>query len=137
MKAMNERMPAESFPPGEFIKDELKARGWAPEDLAEVMGCDLRLVNEIITGKRVITPETAAVLGQALESSARYWLNLQSAYQLAQEEGKMTDIKPVCQCGRVMAHAGGAWSGRRRVVKYKCSKCGRTWADTRTLYKRP
>lgn len=89
---MKERRPAESFPPGEFIKDELEARGWTQEDLAEIMGRDLRLVNEIITGKRGITPETAIGLGEALESNAQYWLNLQSAYQLAQNESQIENV---------------------------------------------
>ncbi len=77
---MKERRPAESFPPGEFIRDELEARNWTQEDLAEVMGRDLRLVNEVITGKRGITPETAKGLGEVLETSAQYWMNLQSAF---------------------------------------------------------
>lgn len=85
---MKERKPAEVFPLGEFIKDELVARGWTQEDLAEIMGRDLRLVNEIITGKRGIKPETAIGLGEALDSSAQYWLNLQSAFQLAQNDSQ-------------------------------------------------
>jgi HTH-type transcriptional regulator / antitoxin HigA len=89
---MKERRPAESFPAGEFIKDELEARGWTQEDLAEIMGRDLRLVNEIITGKRGITPETAIGLGEALESSAQYWLNLQSAFQLSQNESQIDHV---------------------------------------------
>lgn len=80
---MKERIPAETFPPGEFIRDELEARGWAQDDLAEVMGRPLTLVNEIIKGKRGITPETAKGLGEAFETSAEYWMNLQTACQLA------------------------------------------------------
>lgn len=89
---MKERRPAESFPPGEFIRDELEARGWTQEDLAEIMGRDLRLVNEIITGKRTITAETAKGLGEALETSAQYWMNLQAAYQLALNKSRDTDV---------------------------------------------
>jgi len=89
---MKERRPVETFAPGEFIKDELDARGWTQEDLAEIMGRDLRLVNEIITGKRGLTPETAVGLGEALGTSAQYWLNLQSAYQLAQSESQVENV---------------------------------------------
>jgi HTH-type transcriptional regulator/antitoxin HigA len=85
---MKERRPAETFPPGEFIKDELEARHWTQEDLAWVMARDLRVVNEIITGRRSITPETARGLGEALETSAQYWMNLQAAFQLAQGESQ-------------------------------------------------
>jgi HTH-type transcriptional regulator/antitoxin HigA len=85
---MKDRRAAETFPPGEFIKDELEARHWTQEDLAWVMARDLRVVNEIITGRRSITPDTARGLGEALETSAQYWMNLQAAFQLAQGESQ-------------------------------------------------
>ncbi|MDP9236361.1 MAG: HigA family addiction module antitoxin [Chloroflexota bacterium] len=74
--------PAEAFPPGEFLRDELKARDWTQTDLAEILGRPARVVNEIIAGKRAITPETAKGLGDAFDTSAEFWLNLESAYQL-------------------------------------------------------
>jgi HTH-type transcriptional regulator/antitoxin HigA len=80
---MKDRRAAEVFPPGEFLKEELEARGWTQTDLAEILGRPLRLVNEIISGKRGISPETAKGLGDALGTSAQFWLNLESAYQLS------------------------------------------------------
>lgn len=80
---MEDRRAAEVFPPGEFLKEELEARGWTQTDLAEILGRPLRLVNEIISGKRSISPETAKGLGDALGTSAQFWLNLESAYQLS------------------------------------------------------
>lgn len=85
---MDNRRPAEVFPPGEFIKDELEARNWTQEDLAWIMGRDLRVVNEIIKGRRSITPETARALGEALGTTAQYWMNLQAAYQLASSQSQ-------------------------------------------------
>lgn len=80
----NEMRPAEVFPPGEFIRDELEARGWEQRDLAEILGRPERLVSELITGKRTLTAETAQQLGEAFGTSAQVWLNLESAYQLHQ-----------------------------------------------------
>jgi HTH-type transcriptional regulator/antitoxin HigA len=74
--------PAEAFPPGEFIRDELEARDWTQEDLAEILGCSLRLVNEVIKGRRAITIETARRLGDAFGTGAQFWLNLETSYQL-------------------------------------------------------
>jgi HTH-type transcriptional regulator / antitoxin HigA len=75
-------MPAEVFPPGEFIRDELDARGWTQGDLAQIMGRPLRLVNELIAGKKQITPETARGLAKAFgDDDAMYWMNLDSAYR--------------------------------------------------------
>ncbi|MCK4340252.1 MAG: HigA family addiction module antidote protein [Phycisphaerae bacterium] len=80
---MTERVPAEVFAPGEFLREELDARGWTQGDLAEILGRHPRDISEIITGKRAITPETARGLEQALGTSAMFWLNLDSAYQLS------------------------------------------------------
>src|SRR4051812_37965534 len=80
------RIPAEVFPPGEFIRDELEARGWTQQDLAQILGRPLVAVNQIIGGKRGITPETAQGLAAAFGTSAEFWLNLASAYQLSQVE---------------------------------------------------
>jgi HTH-type transcriptional regulator / antitoxin HigA len=80
---MSERIPAEVFPPGEFIKEELEARGWTQADLAEILGRPPRLVSEIVGGKRTISPETAKGLGDAFGTGAQFWMNLESTYQLA------------------------------------------------------
>ncbi len=90
---MKDKMPAETFPPGEFVRDELEARGWTQEDLAEIMGRDLRLVNEIITGKRSITPDTARGLGEALDTSGQYWMNIQSSFQLSRSESPIECLR--------------------------------------------
>lgn len=81
--AMTNKAVAEVFPPGEFIREELEARGWTQEDLVEIIGRDTRLVNEIINGRRSITPETASALGEAFGTGAQFWMNLQSSYQLS------------------------------------------------------
>lgn len=52
--------------------------------LAKHLGLPTQRINEIVNHKRGITPETALLLSRALETSAEFWLNLQSAYDLAQ-----------------------------------------------------
>jgi HTH-type transcriptional regulator / antitoxin HigA len=79
---MKDRVPAEAFPPGEFLKDEIEERGWTQEEFATIIGRPTTLVNQIVLGKRAITPEAAAEIGAALGVDAEYWLNLESAYRL-------------------------------------------------------
>jgi HTH-type transcriptional regulator/antitoxin HigA len=83
---MSDRVAADAFPPGEYLQDELDARGWTQAEFAEIIGRPVRLVNEIIGGKRGITPETAQEIGAALGTSALFWLNLDAAYQLRTEK---------------------------------------------------
>lgn len=80
---MSEHVAAEAFPPGEFLRDELEARGWTQTEFAEMIGQSHRLVNELIAGKRAVTPETAHKLAAAFGTSAQLWMNLESAWQLS------------------------------------------------------
>lgn len=82
---MSARTPAEVFPPGDFIRDELEARGWTQGDLAQIMGRPLQAVNEIVSGKKQITTETALGLAKAFgDDDALYWMNLENVYRLSQ-----------------------------------------------------
>jgi HTH-type transcriptional regulator/antitoxin HigA len=83
---MANRVAAEVFPPGEFIREELDARGWTQGVLAEVMGRPDRMVSEIVSGKRAITPETAKGLAAAFGTDPTFWINLDGAYRLSKAE---------------------------------------------------
>src|SRR4051812_41633368 len=80
---MSNRIPAEVFPPGEYIRDLLEERNWTQADLAEVLGRPVQAINEIIVGKKAITPDTAQALGEAFGTGPDFWLNLESAYRLS------------------------------------------------------
>lgn len=80
---MNARVPAEVFPPGEFLREELDARDWSQQELADILARPPRLISELIAGKRAITPETAKGLAEAFGTSPDYWMNLESQYQLS------------------------------------------------------
>lgn len=94
---MNDRVPAEVFSPGEYLYDELEARGWSQADLADVIGRPAPVVNQLIKGKRSVTPDLARDLSAALGTSAIFWLNLEAAYRLH------TDEAPVSN--RIVRHA--------------------------------
>lgn len=86
-------LPAEPVHAGAVLKAELNARNWTQNDLADIINRPLKTINQIITGKMGITPDTAMQLSQALGISAETWLNLQSRYQLSQlEVDKYADI---------------------------------------------
>ncbi len=82
---------AEAFPPGEFVRDELEARGWSQRDFAEITGRPLTLINEVINGKRGVSTETAVVFGEAFDTGPEFWLSLGSIYQLWKTEVSGTD----------------------------------------------
>lgn len=87
---MAERRPAEVYHPGEFLLDELNTRGWSQVEFAEIVNRPYQTINEIINGKKRITPETAKELSAALGTSAELWMNLDTAYHL----WKATEASP-------------------------------------------
>lgn len=68
--------------PGELLGEEIGVRGLTQKALAEAMGRPAYVVNEIVRGKKAITAESALQLEEALGISARFWLNLQTDYDL-------------------------------------------------------
>jgi HTH-type transcriptional regulator/antitoxin HigA len=69
--------------PGEFIRDELEARGWSQRDLAYILHSTEQAVNLIVSGKRGISSEMAKALGEAFDVSAEYFANLQQMYEMS------------------------------------------------------
>src|SRR5262245_3716503 len=70
--------------PGEFIREEIEARGWSQRDLAYILDCPEQAVNMILSGKRGVSPEMAKALGKAFDVPALLFSNLQKSYDLAQ-----------------------------------------------------
>jgi len=68
--------------PGEYVREELEARGWSQRDLAYILGVPEQAINMITSGKRGISPEMAKALGTAFDVSAGYFANLQQAYEM-------------------------------------------------------
>ena len=77
--------------PGEILKEEfLEPVRITQVALARHIGIPLQRVNEIIRGKRGITPATAWLLAQALGTTPQFWMNLQDAYDLTSKRPKQT-----------------------------------------------
>jgi HTH-type transcriptional regulator/antitoxin HigA len=89
---MNARVAAEVFPPGEFLREELEERGWSQQELADILDRPPRLISELIAGKRAVTPETARGLAEAFGTSAEYWMNLESQYQLSKVKPSNSNV---------------------------------------------
>lgn len=70
--------------PGVILLQEfLVPMGITQVDLAAHIGVSIQRVNEIVRGKRGVTPETAWLLSQALGTTPEFWINLQAQHDLA------------------------------------------------------
>ena len=74
--------------PGEHLAEELKALNMSAAELARKIGVPTNRVTQILHGTRSITGDTALRLAHFFGTSARFWLNLQSLYDLRLAEEK-------------------------------------------------
>jgi len=75
--------------PGEVLLEEfLVPMGISQVALAKHLGIPVQRVNEIVRGKRGVTPDTAWLLAQAFGTTPEFWMNLQMAYDLARNKPK-------------------------------------------------
>jgi len=77
--------------PGEVLLEEFLLPLEMPQvQFATHLGIPVQRVNEIVRGKRSVTPETAWLFSQALGTTPEFWLNLQTAHDLAKTRPKRT-----------------------------------------------
>jgi addiction module HigA family antidote len=90
-------------PPGEILRYEfLEPLGLSQKELAEALGITRVRLSEIIRNKRAITPDTAFRLARFFDTTAEFWLGLQTDLSLwdtlqlhAQEYDKIKPVKDV------------------------------------------
>ena len=66
-----------------LLKEFLEPLELTQKALATHVGIPVQRVNEIVRGKRGVTPETAWLLSEALRTTPEFWLNLQSIHELS------------------------------------------------------
>lgn len=85
--------------PGEILLEEFMCPlGLSQNALGRALRVPPRRINEIVHGKRSITPDTALRLARYFGTSAQFWLNIQQNYDLAQSQrslgGVLDEIAP-------------------------------------------
>ncbi|MBA2533597.1 MAG: HigA family addiction module antidote protein [Rubrobacter sp.] len=99
MRIPKDRAPT---PPGEMLREEfLKPLGMTQAELAERIRVPYVRINELVNGKRRVTPSTALRLAKAFGTSPDFWLNGQLALDLyravndEKETEEVDQIEPV------------------------------------------
>lgn len=79
--------------PGEILREEfLQPFGMTQKQLADHLGCDVKVINRLVNGRTSVTPEMALRLAAAFRTKPELWLNAQKAvdlYQAARQVGKL------------------------------------------------
>ena len=78
--------------PGEVLLTEfLEPMRLSQYALAKAIGMPTRRINEIVLGKRAISPDTTLRLSRYFGLSERFWLNLQTRYDLELAKDRLAD----------------------------------------------
>lgn len=83
--------------PGEHLAEELEALDMSAAELARKINVPTNRITQILNGARAITGDTALRLAHFFGTSAQFWLNLQSLYDLRlaqQKVGKSVQALP-------------------------------------------
>lgn len=100
-------MPFTAIHPGEHLAEELHELGMSAAELARQLEVPTNRVTEILNGRRAVTGDTALRLAHFFGTTAEFWLNLQSFYDLRMAQKKVgKSIKGLPTLKRV-EHAHG------------------------------
>ncbi len=89
---MNNEKKLPPIHPGEILMEEfLQPMGISQYRLAKDISVPPRRINEIVHGKRAITPDTALRLSRYFGLSERFWINMQARYDLEIEKDRLQD----------------------------------------------
>ena len=81
-------MAVTAIHPGEHLAEELKALDMSAAELARQLDVPTNRITQILNGTRAITGDTALRLAHFFATSAEFWLNLQSLYELRLAQNK-------------------------------------------------
>ncbi len=81
-------MKAFKVHPGEILAEELESLGLSASQFAGAIGVPPNRITQILSGQRAVSADTALRLGHWFGMSAKFWMNLQIAYDLAVAEEK-------------------------------------------------
>ena len=100
-------MTVPAIHPGEHLAEELRALNMSAAELARKIDVPTNRVTQILNGTRAITGDTALRLAHFFGTSAEFWMNLQSLYDLRlpqEEAGKSIKARPTLK-RRELVHA--------------------------------
>lgn len=79
--------------PGEILREEfLVPMGMSQKELADHLGCDIKVVNRLVNGRTSVSAVMALKLGAAFRTSPEFWLNAQKAVDLFEAATAITEL---------------------------------------------
>ena len=81
--------------PGEILREEfLVPLAMTQKELADHIGCDVKVINRLVNGRTSVSAEMALKLGATFRTSPEFWLNAQKAVDLFQANVNVSKLPP-------------------------------------------
>jgi addiction module HigA family antidote len=81
--------------PGEILREEfLVPLGMTQKELADHLGCDVKVINRLVNGRTSMSAEMALKLGATFRTSPEFWLNAQKAVDLFRATASVSKLPP-------------------------------------------
>jgi addiction module HigA family antidote len=81
--------------PGEILREEyLVPLGMTQKELADHLGCDVKVINRLVNGRTSVSAEMALKLGATFRTSPEFWLNAQKAVDLFRATASVSKLPP-------------------------------------------
>ena len=79
--------------PGEILREEfLLPLGMTQKELADHIGCDVKVINRLVNGRTSVSADMALRLGATFTTSPEFWLNAQKAVDLFRAESQLSHL---------------------------------------------
>ncbi len=76
--------------PGDILDSKyITPKGWTQKEVADMIGCDIKVVNRIVNGRQSISPIMAIKLGKLTQTNPEFWLGLQNKVDIFEAEKRM------------------------------------------------
>ena len=76
--------------PGDILDSKfITPKGWTQKEVADMIGCDIKVVNRIVNGRQSVSPIMAIKLGKLTQTNPEFWLGLQNKVDIFEAEKRM------------------------------------------------
>ncbi len=76
--------------PGEILDSKfISPKGWTQKEVADMIGCDIKVVNRIVNGRQAISPMMAIKLSRLTKTTPEFWLSAQNKVDLYEAEKRL------------------------------------------------
>jgi addiction module HigA family antidote len=82
--------------PGEILKLKyIEPQGWTQKEVADLLGCDIKVINRIVNGRQAISPTMSIKLSRLTKTDPEFWLSAQNKIDIYLAERRLKKTRKI------------------------------------------